>query len=111
MICKLDEIKNIDADIWYEFSLQLESGFTSIMLIFSEGKYKAFKNSCPHQARRMDYSLGKFLTTPQGNIVCPAHGAEFKPDTGLCVNGPCLGESLEHVHIETNDGVAFAIIE
>ncbi len=111
MICKLDEIANISPDTWHEFSLQLDSGLTSIMLIYTKGKCHAFKNSCPHQGRRMDYSLGKFLTTPQGNLVCPAHGAEFKPDSGLCVNGPCLGESLQEVHLEINDGLVFAIIE
>ncbi len=111
MICKLDEIKNISPDTWHEFSLQLDSGLTSILLMLTGDKYQGFKNLCPHQGRRMDYSLVKFLTTPQGNIVCPAHGAEFKPDSGLCVNGPCLGESLQEVHIEVNEGFVFAIIE
>ncbi|MNG29984.1 hypothetical protein D3C84_1155020 [compost metagenome] len=27
-------------------------------------------------------------------IICYAHGAHFLPDSGLCVYGPCLGESL-----------------
>ncbi len=111
MICKLDSIKNVEQGIWYEFSLQLDSGLISIMLILEEGKYRAFKNLCPHQGRRMDYSLGKFLTTEQGNIVCPAHGAEFNAANGLCTNGPCLGESLQAVHIQLNEEDIFAIVE
>jgi len=111
MTYKLDKIKNISADIWHEFSIQLDAKLISIMLIYTRGRYRAFKNSCPHQGRRMDYSLGKFLLTPEGNIVCPAHGAEFNSDSGLCVNGPCLGESLQEVQIETNEGFVFAIIE
>ncbi len=111
MICKLDKTQNITPDTWHEFSLQLDSGLTSIMLMYSQGNYHAFKNLCPHQGRRMDYSLGKFLLTPEGNLVCPAHGAEFKMDSGLCIDGPCLGESLQEVHLEINEGFIFAIIE
>lgn len=110
MIHKLAKIKEIDEAVWYEFNLQTDSSLISLMLLFQNGEYIAFKNSCPHQGRRMNYSVGKFLITSEGNLVCPAHGAEFKPDNGLCINGPCLGESLEPIHIQLNDDSVFAII-
>jgi len=110
LIHRLAEIKDIEPDIWYEFNLQTDDALISLMLLLKDDKFTAFKNSCPHQGRRMNYSLGQFLITSEGNLVCPAHGAEFKPDDGLCINGPCLGQSLEFIHIQLNDDCVFAII-
>jgi nitrite reductase/ring-hydroxylating ferredoxin subunit len=111
LICRLTNINEVEEGQWYEFNLQKEDSVFSLMLQKKNNKYIAFKNFCPHQGRRMNYSAGQFLTTEEGNIVCPAHGAEFKPDDGLCVNGPCLGQSLEPVHIQLNEESIFAIIK
>lgn len=111
MIHRLSPIQDVAEGKWYEFNLQLETGLFSLMLQLKNGEYTAFKNFCPHQGRRMNYSVGMFLTTKEGNLVCPAHGAEFKPEDGLCVNGPCLGQSLESVHIQINEESIFAVIQ
>jgi nitrite reductase/ring-hydroxylating ferredoxin subunit len=110
MICKLAEIEDVKEDIWHEFSLQVDQNLYSIMLIKKQDQYLGFKNSCPHQGRRMDYASGKFLISESGNIICPAHGAEFQADDGLCIGGPCLGQALESIKIKTNDDSIFAII-
>jgi len=111
MIVKLAAINQIKPMIWYEYSLQTDNGFVSIMVQLNNDSYLGYENSCPHQGRRMNYAAGKFLTTDSGNIVCPAHGAEFNPESGLCINGPCLGESLKSITIKTNEEDIFAIIE
>ncbi|HFC30974.1 MAG TPA: Rieske (2Fe-2S) protein [Oceanospirillales bacterium] len=111
MICKLAAIEDIEDNRWYEFSLQSETGLVSVMLIRKAGEYKAYINACPHQGRRMDYSSGQFLLTETGNIICPAHGAEFKADTGLCVNGPCLGQSLVSAFVQTDEKNIYTVIE
>jgi len=111
MICKLAAINEVEQGKWYEFTLQLADEIVSVMLFKEKERFIAYKNACPHQARRMDYATGKFLIAENGHIICPAHGAEFKPNTGLCINGPCLGQSLEPVHIQTNEESIFAIIK
>jgi len=111
MICELAKLSDINASQWYEFSLQLDSGLVSIMLIHKDDKYTAFINSCPHQSRRMDYAAGQFLISETGSIICPAHGAEFDSDDGLCINGPCRGQSLTPVQIKSNEESLFAIIK
>jgi len=65
----------------------------SLVLIQVDGKPKLFLNQCPHQGRRLDYAPGKFLCKNQ-TLVCAAHGAVFAMASGLCVQGPCRGESL-----------------
>jgi nitrite reductase/ring-hydroxylating ferredoxin subunit len=111
MICKLSAIKDIESEVWNEYSLQTDRGLISVMLLFKNDRYYGYQNSCPHQGRRMDYAAGKFLISDSGTIVCPAHGAEFNPENGLCVNGPCLGESLKPIQLKTNEEDIFAIVE
>jgi len=111
MIAKLASINEVKQGQWYEYSLQTENGFKSVMLNYKNGQYYAYENFCPHQGRRMDYAAGQFLISESGSIVCPSHGAEFNPDNGLCINGPCLGDSLKSVQIKTNEEDIFAIIK
>lgn len=123
MICKLANISDVEAGIWYEYSLQSDEGLISVMMIMQDdsqnkdqknsqkSNYTAFKNLCPHQGRRMDYAAGQFLIAENGNIICPAHGAEFKAEDGLCINGPCRGQSLQPIHIQLNEESIFAIIK
>ena len=54
----------------------------------------AWHNQCPHQGRPLNYAPGKFLQTPDGQLMCAAHGATFETRHGECVAGPCKGASL-----------------
>lgn len=65
----------------------------------------AWLNICPHAGRRLDWAPGQFLTSKQGHLVCAVHGASFEPDTGLCVAGPCRGQSLRAVQVFVQDGM------
>ncbi|MBT8141631.1 MAG: Rieske 2Fe-2S domain-containing protein [Gammaproteobacteria bacterium] len=54
----------------------------------------AYANTCPHQGRMLQWKPDAFLTKDCSQIMCSAHGATFEIDSGLCVAGPCLGQSL-----------------
>jgi nitrite reductase/ring-hydroxylating ferredoxin subunit len=43
----------------------------------------------------MQYRKDRFMSADGQHIVCFAHGALFRPDDGLCVLGPCLGQALQ----------------
>ncbi|HPW13843.1 MAG TPA: Rieske (2Fe-2S) protein, partial [Thermomonas sp.] len=58
----------------------------------------------PHAGRRLDWAPGKFLRAKDGMLVCAAHGASFELANGVCVAGPCRGESLRAVAVEVRDG-------
>lgn len=66
----------------------------SIVVEIVASGVRVWRNECPHQGRRLDYAPGKFLVDG-ANIVCAAHGASFRRTDGLCVAGPCRGESLQ----------------
>ncbi|TAN08358.1 MAG: Rieske (2Fe-2S) protein [Rhodanobacteraceae bacterium] len=66
---------------------------------------QAWLNVCPHAGRRMDYAPGLFLVK-DSKLTCAVHGATFAlHEAGLCVAGPCRGQSLVAVHVQVRDGV------
>lgn len=65
---------------------------------------RAWLNVCPHAGRRLDWAPGKFLLSRDGLLVCAVHGAGFELAAGLCVSGPCRGQSLRAVAVRVRDG-------
>jgi nitrite reductase/ring-hydroxylating ferredoxin subunit len=72
-------------------------------LIRFDGEYYAYKNRCAHMALTLDLDDNDFFTIDFRGLICKTHGAVYYPDDGLCISGPCLGESLEAIPIEVRD--------
>jgi nitrite reductase/ring-hydroxylating ferredoxin subunit len=60
----------------------------------------AYVNTCPHAGHPLNFRPHKFLTPDRNLILCASHGALFARDNGLCIAGPCPGQSLRAVPIE-----------
>lgn len=87
-----------------ERSAQVEGEVESLILLRQGGSVRAWLNICPHAGRRLDWAPGEFVRGKAGELVCAAHGASFELDGGLCVGGPCRGESLRAVTVQVVDG-------
>jgi nitrite reductase/ring-hydroxylating ferredoxin subunit len=85
-------------------------GRDSVLVLRWQGELRAWLNSCPHLEVPMQYRKDRFMSADRQHIVCFAHGALFMPDSGLCVLGPCLGQSLrpQHVFVDEQGGVWLA---
>jgi nitrite reductase/ring-hydroxylating ferredoxin subunit len=70
-----------------------------------EGQAQAYLNRCTHVAMELDFQPDRFFDTTGQWLICATHGALFVPMTGLCIAGPCRGESLTMVPCEVRDGV------
>jgi nitrite reductase/ring-hydroxylating ferredoxin subunit len=68
-------------------------------IINTGGAYHAYVNRCPHAGTPLDLWPNEFLTEDGRHLVCSTHGAIFERDTGLCVEGPCPGASLERLAV------------
>lgn len=80
-------------------------GITSwLVLTRQQGRPLAWRNVCPHAGRALNWAPDRFLTDPEGRLVCSAHGAVFEPDSGQCIQGPCRGASLTDVSVEEDNG-------
>lgn len=64
----------------------------------------AYVNYCPHAGHPLNFRPNRFLTPDGALILCGSHGALFARDTGLCVLGPCAGQSLTGIPIEVFGG-------
>jgi len=64
----------------------------------------AYVNHCPHAGHPLNFRPHKFLTPDGALILCASHGAVFTRDTGQCVLGPCVGQSLKRIPVELVGG-------
>ncbi len=71
----------------------------SVIVQREGGTVRAWLNVCPHAGRRLDYAPGQFLRKNE-LIICAVHGASFDCASGVCVAGPCRGESLRALAVE-----------
>ena len=72
-----------------------------------DGTCRAWVNRCPHvPLYGLDFGDGEVVDPRDGLIVCANHGARFSPEDGLCIKGPCRGDSLFSWSCNEIDGVA-----
>ena|GEM_PF-452472 len=80
----------------------------SLLVARVGGAMRAFANVCRHQAVPLDARAEEELTGAMADdgrhLVCLSHGALYRPDDGMCVSGPCLGERLVAIPIDDRDG-------
>lgn len=89
-----------------ELETMVQGAEESVVLHREGTDVRAWLNVCPHAGRRLDWAPGKFLVSKDGHLVCAAHGAAFELPSGLCVSGPCRGQSLQAVPVRMEtDGV------
>ncbi|MHA3054596.1 Rieske (2Fe-2S) protein [Acinetobacter sp. ANC 4633] len=67
-----------------------------------DGMFYAYKNLCPHLQVELEFLENQFLDQDQEFIQCSTHGALFNVETGECISGPCLGESLQKVELRVH---------
>ena len=83
--------------------LASSTGGFEIILVRVGDRVLGYHNECPHAGRRLDWAPGRFLIE-KDHLVCAAHGAMFKLDSGFCTSGPCRGNGLVPVALRIEDG-------
>ncbi len=99
-LCALDDIADGDTKSFPP----PPGGFTGLFALRRGTEVMVYVNACPHLGVPLDWAPDRFLSSDGTRIVCAMHGAQFIPETGACVEGPCLGAHLERVMIEIRDG-------
>lgn len=78
-----------------------------IFLVRRDGNIYAYLNSCPHTGVPLNWQDDVFLDMEHFYIQCSVHGALFQVEDGLCVRGPCAGQSLQAVNIRIDNDELF----
>jgi nitrite reductase/ring-hydroxylating ferredoxin subunit len=69
--------------------------FSIVVIRTLADEYFAYLNVCPHGGVWLNIGAGAFFSADGQFLKCGRHGANFAIDTGLCVAGPCEGQSLQ----------------
>ena len=86
-LCRLDDLPEGSA-------LGLELPRASILLTRVRDQVYAYLNRCPHLGVPLQWQEQELLDPERQFIRCATHGALFEKHSGLCIQGPCRGESL-----------------
>jgi len=65
---------------------------------------RGYINRCPHAGHPLNLRPNHFLTPDRSLLLCASHGALFDKLTGLCIAGPCPGQSLQAIPLRVADG-------
>jgi nitrite reductase/ring-hydroxylating ferredoxin subunit len=101
VLCRVDEL---DATGCREFSLGGGDWPVRGFIVRAGTDVHAYLNRCAHMALPLNMLPDRFLTHDGSLLLCTAHGALFEKSTGLCVAGPCPGQSLVRVAVEVAAG-------
>jgi nitrite reductase/ring-hydroxylating ferredoxin subunit len=100
LLCKRNEIEDPGSR---GFEIKHGRKHISLFVVHRDGVYSAFINSCPHTGVNLEWQEDRFLDLDNTYIQCATHDALFETDSGLCIAGPCVGQSLQAVAIEIID--------
>ena len=73
-------------------------------LINDRGSFHAYVNRCRHMPTPLDFVRDQFLSDDGRYLRCFTHGAVYEFATGLCIDGPCKGESLYRLPVQIDKG-------
>jgi nitrite reductase/ring-hydroxylating ferredoxin subunit len=73
-------------------------------LINDRGSFHAYVNRCRHMPTPLDFVRDEFLSDDGRYLRCYTHGALYEFASGLCVDGPCKGESLFRLPVHVDGG-------
>lgn len=98
------DTKDLDEGAFREAMIERDGRPCGLVLTRRDGQPRCWLNVCPHAGRSLNWAPDRFLTDPDGHLICAAHGAVFETDRGECIRGPCKGGHLTAVPIEERDG-------
>ena len=100
-LCRLEDIPDGRAR---GFAIDREGEPVEIFVLRLGTALFGYRNFCPHIGAPLDGLPDDFMSEDGRHLRCANHGALFRPEDGLCVEGPCEGDSLRKIAIEVVDG-------
>ncbi len=76
----------------------------ALFVVRKDGGVYAYRNKCPHTGAPLEWQPDQFLDLDRSFIECAMHGALFRADNGLCLRGPCAGQSLTPLAVRLEGG-------
>jgi nitrite reductase/ring-hydroxylating ferredoxin subunit len=101
LLCALTDIADPGAK---GFSFRVDDQLFAGFVVRQGGMVRGYVDQCPHVGLPLAVAPDRYLTRENDLILCGAHGALFRLETGACVAGPCWGKSLEPWPVVVENG-------
>jgi nitrite reductase/ring-hydroxylating ferredoxin subunit len=102
VICASEALADGGAGV--RFTVATREGEQPAFAVRFAGRVYAYLNRCAHVPVELDWNDGAFFDYSKLYLICATHGAQYLPETGACVMGPCKGKRLTPVAVEERDG-------
>lgn len=80
------------------------------IVVRKNGTCYAFRNECRHLPIALDLAGEDLMDATQSFLQCQSHGASYVIETGVCIEGPCVGMRLERWKVSEADGAVTVIV-
>ena len=87
-----------------KFSIICQKYRVAGFLVNESGHFHAYVNRCRHMPTPLDFIHDQFVSEDGRYLMCYTHGALYERGTGLCISGPCAGESLYRLRVCVDQG-------
>lgn len=104
MLMILKDASRLHEGSGLRFQVTLHGVARDAFVVRFKGALHAYVNSCRHQSLPLDFGDARFFDEAYDAIVCCQHGARYRPGTGECFEGPCVGTRLTPLTIEVREG-------
>ncbi len=80
-------------------------------VVRSAGLVHAYLNQCRHIPVELDWEPGRFFDSSGLYLVCATHGATYRANDGVCIEGPCTGRRLQALEAVEFDGAVWVAMQ
>jgi nitrite reductase/ring-hydroxylating ferredoxin subunit len=101
-LCRSEELAERGRGVVFDLMLWRQPARAFALRI--DGQVVAYINRCAHVPTELDWNPGEFLDAERTTIVCAVHGAQYSPQSGHCLGGPCGRGRLMPVMVKERDG-------
>lgn len=101
ILCKTNDIEDPGSK---SFDIKINRKTQSIFVVHKNGEFFAYYNQCPHTGASLEWQEDQFLDMDKDLIQCATHDALFIIDSGECIAGPCVGDSLQGLPLTISAG-------
>jgi nitrite reductase/ring-hydroxylating ferredoxin subunit len=86
------------------FAVTVDGVARDAFVVRYRGNAYAYLNTCRHQSLQLDFGDARFFDETYDALVCCHHGARYRPESGECVDGPCVGARLTRLALDEREG-------
>jgi nitrite reductase/ring-hydroxylating ferredoxin subunit len=87
--------------------IQFKKQPTSAIIFAFDGAVYAYVNHCMHMHRPLNCEQDAVFDETGKYLRCSMHGFIFDPTTGECQSPVCLGQRLQSLRLEEDDGTLY----